>query len=68
MRKAERLFRLVNLIRANQPITTEQLAQRIGVSVRSIYRYIGDLSLSGSQRYGEPGRGYILQADFELAP
>lgn len=68
MRKAERLFQLVNLIRAHQPITAEQLAQRIGVSVRSIYRYIDDLSLSGIPLYGEPGRGYALQADFELAP
>lgn len=68
MRKAERLFQLVNLIRAHQPITAEQLAQRIGVSVRSIYRYIDDLSLSGIPLYGEPGRGYFLQADFELAP
>ncbi|MFP6847719.1 MAG: YafY family protein [Pseudomonas sp.] len=68
MRKAERLFQLVNLIRAHQPITAEQLAQRIGVSVRSIYRYIDDLSLSGIPLYGEPGRGYSLQTDFELAP
>lgn len=68
MRKAERLFQLVNLIRAHQPISAEQLAQRIGVSVRSIYRYIDDLSLSGIPLYGEPGRGYALQADFELAP
>lgn len=68
MRKAERLFQLVNLIRAQQPITAEQLAQRIGVSVRTIYRYIDDLSLSGIALYGEPGRGYSLQDGFELPP
>lgn len=68
MRKAERLFQLVNLIRAHQPISAEQLAEQIGVSVRSIYRYIDDVSLSGIPVYGEPGRGYCLQEDFELPP
>ncbi|WP_396426420.1 HTH domain-containing protein [Leptolyngbya sp. FACHB-261] len=38
MRKADRLFQLVNLIKSHQPITAEQLAERIGVSVRTIYR------------------------------
>ena len=47
MHKADRLFQLVNLIRVHQPITAERLAERVGVSVRSIYRYIDDLSLSG---------------------
>ena len=68
MRKAERLFQVVNLLRAHQPITAEQLAQRIGVSVRTIYRYIDDLSLSGVPLFGEPGRGYSLQEGFELPP
>jgi predicted DNA-binding transcriptional regulator YafY len=68
MGKAERLFQVVNLVRAHQPITAERLAQRIGVSVRTIYRYIDDLSLSGVALYGEPGRGYSLQEGFELPP
>ncbi|MDO7902515.1 helix-turn-helix transcriptional regulator [Pseudomonas sp. K1(2024)] len=68
MRKADRLFQLVNLIRVHQPVTAEQLAQRIGVSVRSIYRYIDDLSVSGIPIYGTVGVGYALAADFELPP
>ncbi|MBD2249123.1 YafY family protein [Nostoc sp. FACHB-888] len=68
MRKADRLFQLVNLIRTHQPITAEQLAERIGVCVRTIYRYIDDLSLSGIPVYGEPGVGYALDEDFELPP
>lgn len=68
MRKADRLFQLVNLIRAHQPITAGQLAERIGVSVRTIYRYIDDLSVSGIPIYGEPGVGYALDEDFELPP
>ncbi|MBD2258292.1 YafY family protein [Pseudanabaena sp. FACHB-2040] len=68
MRKADRLFQVVNLIRSHQPITAERLAERIGVSVRTIYRYIDDLSLSGVPVYGEPGVGYALNEDFELPP
>ena len=68
MRKADRLFQLVNLIRAHQPITAEQLAERIGVSVRTIYRYIDDISVSGIPVYGESGIGYVMNEDFELPP
>ncbi|QLC74612.1 YafY family transcriptional regulator [Pseudomonas sp. LPB0260] len=68
MRKAERLFQLVNFIRVHQPITAAALASRLSVSVRSIYRYIDDLSLSGIPIYGEPGLGYRLQEHFELPP
>lgn len=68
MRKADRLFQLVNLIRSHQPITAEQLAERLGVSVRTIYRYIDDLSVSSIPVYGQPGLGYVLDEDFELPP
>ncbi len=68
MRKAERLFQVVNLIRVHQPITAQALAQRLQVSVRSIYRYIDDLSLGGIPIYGEPGVGYAMQANFEMQP
>lgn len=68
MHKADRLFQLVNLIRVHQPITAETLAERIGVSVRSIYRYIDDLSLSGVPVYGTTGVGYALDAGFEMPP
>ncbi|MEO4048078.1 YafY family protein [Pseudomonas sp. CAU 1711] len=68
MRKADRLFQLVNLIRVHQPISAQRLAERLGVSVRSVYRYIDDLSLSGVPLYGEPGRGYALRPGFELPP
>ncbi len=68
MHKADRLFQLVNLIRVHQPITAERLAERVGVSVRSIYRYIDDLSLSGVPVYGTTGVGYALDAAFEMPP
>ncbi len=68
MRKAERLFQLTNLIRTKQPITAQRLAEELGVSTRSIYRYIDDLSISGIPIYGTTGRGYELDKKFELPP
>lgn len=68
MRKAEKLFQLTNLIRSKQPITADKMAFALGVSVRSIYRYIDDLSISGIPIYGTPGVGYRLDKNFELPP
>ena len=68
MRKADRLFQLVNLIRVHQPICAEKLASRIGVSVRSVYRYIDDVSISGIPIYGTAGVGYSLGEDFQMPP
>lgn len=66
MRKSDRLFQLTNLLRRPQPISAQQLAQELNVSVRSVYRYIDDLSVNGIPVYGEAGRGYRLQDNFEL--
>lgn len=68
MRKADRLFQIVNLVRSHQPITAEKLAERLGVSVRTVYRYIDDLSISNIPIYGETGVGYRLSEGFELPP
>jgi predicted DNA-binding transcriptional regulator YafY len=68
VRKADRLFQLVNLVRAHQPVTAQRLARELDVSVRSIYRYIDDLSVSGIPVYGEAGVGYRLDQHFELPP
>lgn len=67
-RKVERLFQVVNLIRVHQPITAKKLSEQLGVSVRTIYRYIDDLSLSGIPIYGEAGIGYAMEENFELPP
>jgi predicted DNA-binding transcriptional regulator YafY len=68
MRKAERLFQLTNLIRHRQPITAQTLADELEISVRSVYRYIDDLSVSGIPIYGTTGIGYQLDDHFELPP
>lgn len=68
MRKSDRLFQLINILRKHQPLTAKQLAERLMVSERSIYRYVDDLSVSGIPVYGEPGIGYRLSEGFELPP
>ncbi|MGI9283623.1 MAG: helix-turn-helix transcriptional regulator [Endozoicomonas sp.] len=68
MRKSDRLFQLTNILRAHQPITAKELAEKLSVSERTVYRYIDDLSVSGIPVYGEAGIGYRLSEGFELPP
>jgi len=68
MRKAYKLFQLTNLIRSKQPITAARIAEELDVSVRTVYRYIDDLSVSGIPIYGTTGIGYQLHEHFELPP
>ncbi len=67
MRKADKLFELIHLVRVHQPITAATLATKLNVSIRSVYRYITDLSAT-IPIYGEVGVGYRLSEGFELPP
>ncbi|WP_417308710.1 helix-turn-helix transcriptional regulator [Devosia sp.] len=65
----DRLLRLLQLMRVMAPpITAERLAVERGVSVRSIYRDIELLRLSGARIEGERGYGYRLLEDYALPP
>lgn len=69
MNKAERLFNLVTLLRARRTaITAEAIADVMEVSVRTVYRDIQALILSGIPIDGEPGVGYILRPGSHLPP
>ena len=68
MRRADRLFRLVQLLRARRFATGDQIADELGVSKRTIYRDVADLQGSGIPIRGEAGVGYRLERGFELAP
>lgn len=69
MRKAERLFQLITLLRGRRlAVTANRLAEMLEVSVRTIYRDIQALILSGVPIEGEAGVGYLLDAKFELPP
>jgi predicted DNA-binding transcriptional regulator YafY len=68
MRRADRLFRIVQLLRAGRLQTAHSLAQKLQVSDRTIYRDVQDLQLSGVPILGEAGVGYTLRRDYDLPP
>ncbi|CAN7391953.1 helix-turn-helix transcriptional regulator [Polaromonas sp. LjRoot131] len=68
MRRADRLFHLVQLIRGRRLSTAEFLAKRLEVSERTIYRDVADLQHQGVPIEGEAGVGYRLGAGFDLPP
>jgi predicted DNA-binding transcriptional regulator YafY len=69
MRKSERLFQLVTLLQGRRKAMTGQdLAEKLGVGVRTVYRDIQALVLSGVPIDGEAGVGYRLRAGFDLPP
>lgn len=68
MRRADRLFHIVQLIRGRRLTTAAFLAQRLEVSERTIYRDVADLQHQGVPIDGEAGVGYRLGAGFELPP
>lgn len=68
MRRADRLFQIVQLLRQTTATTAAQLATELEVSERTIYRDVQDLIGSGIPIQGEAGVGYALPAHFELPP
>jgi predicted DNA-binding transcriptional regulator YafY len=68
MRRSDRLFRIVQMLRSGRLKTARALAERLQVSERTIYRDIRDLQLSGQPIEGEAGVGYTLRRDFDLPP
>lgn len=68
MRRADRLFQIIQFLRTRRVTTAKWLAERLEVSERTIYRDIKDLVLSGVNIEGEAGIGYIVRRGFDLPP
>ena len=68
MRRAERLFQIVQLIRGRRLSTAGFLAQRLEVSERTVYRDVAELIAQGVPIEGEAGVGYRMQSGFDLPP
>jgi predicted DNA-binding transcriptional regulator YafY len=68
MRRADRLFRIVQRLRRRGATTARQLAEALEVSERTVYRDIRDLLVSGVPIQGEAGVGYALDRSYELPP
>ena len=68
MRRADRLFQIVQLIRGRRLTTAAWLAERLEVSERTVYRDVADLQRQGVPLEGEAGVGYRLGKGFDLPP
>ena len=68
MRRADRLFQLVQLIRGRRLTKAKLLADRLQVSLRTVYRDVADLQHQGVPIEGEAGVGYRMRAGFDLPP
>jgi predicted DNA-binding transcriptional regulator YafY len=68
MRRADRLFQIVQYLRGRRLTTAAQMSAWLHVSERTIYRDIQSLSLSGIPVSGEAGVGYRISQHFDLPP
>lgn len=68
MRRADRLFQIVQYLRGGRLLTAAQLAERLEVTPRTIYRDVADLIGSGVPIEGEAGIGYVMRAGYDLPP
>lgn len=68
MRRADRLFQLIQSLRSRRFATGQELADTLGISKRTLYRDVQDLQRSGVPIRGEAGVGYRLERGFELPP
>lgn len=68
MRRVDRLFQITVLLGRGRGLTGLQLAERLGVSRRSVYRDIANLVASGVPIEGEAGVGFRLRSGFSVPP
>lgn len=69
MRRADRLFQIIQLLRrTSRPLTAEAIAAELETSKRTVYRDIAALIGQRVPIRGEAGIGYVLDAGFDLPP
>ncbi len=69
MTRTERLLKLLQVLRSYRyPVSGQRLAERLNVSLRTLYRDIATLQTQGAEIEGEVGVGYVLKPGFFLPP
>ena len=69
MRRADRLFLIIHALRGRRTaLPARRLAETLSVSLRTIYRDVADLQLSGVPIEGEAGVGYMLRKGADIPP
>lgn len=68
MRRTDRLFDLIQILRDGRLHTARDMAERLEVSTRTLWRDMATLIASGLPVDGERGVGYILREPITLPP
>ena len=68
MKRDARLYDIVQVLRDGRLHTAAELAKRLGVSTRTIWRDMEMLAATGLPVTGERGLGYILRSPLMLPP
>jgi predicted DNA-binding transcriptional regulator YafY len=68
MRRADRLFEILQLLRRKKVARASDIAASLQVSERTVYRDIHDMIARGVPIEGEAGVGYLLRPGFDLPP
>jgi len=69
MRRAERLFQIIQILRrAKAPATAASIAAELETSLRTVYRDVAELLAQRVPIRGEAGVGYALERGFDMPP
>lgn len=69
MRRTERLFRIIQVLRSHRrPVTGEALAAELEVSLRTLYRDMAELIAQRVPIRGEAGIGYVIDSQYDMPP
>ena len=68
MRRANRLFDIIQILRRGKVVRAKDIAAELEVSERTIYRDIAELIASEVPVEGEAGVGYMLREGMDLPP
>jgi predicted DNA-binding transcriptional regulator YafY len=67
-KKFDRTLAILTQLQSKKIVRAQELAERFGVSLRTIYRDMRSLEASGVPLYGEAGTGYSLVDGYKLPP
>jgi len=68
MRRSDRLFELIQILRDGKLHRGKDLAKRLGISLRTLYRDMDTMIASGIPVEGERGLGFMMTAPITLPP
>lgn len=69
MRRTERLFQIIQILRSTRsPVTGRELADELEISLRTLYRDMAELTAQRVPVTGEAGMGYVLDDGYDMPP